>query len=422
MSALTEQAVLGALLIGGDWHAASSLTATDWTEPKHRDVYAAIAGCVEHGEPLDVVSVAERMERAGTLGDHGLEYLAALASGSTGVATLEHHVRQVRAESARRRALVALQRAQRELAEGGDASAVLAQAQTALLAEAPADALPFSTVVTSALEAAEAARDLGLRGGTPGAPTGMPFVDQRTGGMAPGRLWVVAGRPGAGKSAWVLQAAAHAARREWPVAFVSLEMGAPELGMRAIAQATGVSATGLMLGDPRAVGQLGDARVAEMRSLPFLLDTRTHRVDDLMQAAAKWRRGGTKLVVVDYLQRIAGGQGNTRNEQLGDVTRRLKRLCLDLDLCVVLVSSLNRGSERDNRNPVLADLRESGDIEFDADVVVGLRRAGLDDAPVYDVEIGILKNRSGRIGWAKQPYRFDGRSQKFMEPALREVA
>ena len=414
-----EQAVLGALLIGGDWHDASVLATDDFTDSAHRAIYAAMAEVVEAGEPLDVVTVATRMETHGTLPDDGMTYLASLFDATPTAANLKHYTAMVREQAVRRRVTRHVQSALRELAAGGEPGEVLAKAQAALLAETPPDtALTMQQVLTVAVATAEQARDDAARTGTPGAPTGFPFVDQRTGGLRPGRLWVVAGRPGAGKSAWALQAAVHAAKREHGVAVVSLEMDAAESGIRILAQQLRLSATALSGGDARAVGELlANTGRYELASLPLVLDTSAHRLGDLVQRANQWARSGIKVLVVDYLQRLDGGKGSNRNEQLGHITRALKRLSLDLGICVVILSALNRGPERESRKPALADLRESGDIEFDADVVVGLHRVSMDDLSPYEVEVGLLKNRTGHTGWCRDPYRFDGRTQRFMEQA-----
>lgn len=417
-----EQAVLGALLLGGDWYAAADFTYGDWTGANHADVYAAIAGCVEDQEPVDVVTVATRLERMGREWDGCLSYLFDLTGGALSPRSLETYARHMAGEIARRKARQALTVALNALSQDGDAMEAVARAQEALEATTRVREVTLSDAITAAQGAATQARDNAAKGGTAGAPVGLPFVDTRTGGFQPGRLWVVAGRPGAGKSAWCLQAGIHAAKRGHRVAMVSLEMGAAELATRVLAQHLGVSATLVTLGEKEAVTQvLHDPDIGRLRPLPFTVSTDLHHAGDLIAAMGKWSRQGVQVVIVDYLQRLAGGEGNTRNEQLGDITRRVKRAALSLGLCVVVVSSLNRGSEREARKPVLADLRESGDIEYDADVVVGLQRVGLEDAPVYDVELGLLKNRTGRLGWAKEPFRFDARTQKFMEQDGREI-
>lgn len=418
-----EQDVLGQLLRGADWTEARVLTASDFEEPRHRTLFAAIAELAEDDAPIDLITVGERLENSRRLDAVGFEYMGSLAMNAT-YAPLDGRVALLRRESRRRQALHAIEAAQRAVMRGDDPATALLSIAESLQGAEVRGALPIAAVLQHGLEAAERAVEQGRRHGVAGAPTGIPFVDNRTGGFQPGRLWVVAGRPGAGKSAFALQAAIHAAKRGHGVAFVSLEMGAPEIGIRAIAQQAQVSATMLTLGDPRGLEAVDRGRLAEVTSAPFLLDTDTHQIGELLAGMARLVRAGTQVVFVDYLQRIAGGEGAKRHEQIGDITRRLKRAALRLGVCVVLVSSLNRENERDKRRPVLSDLRESGDIEFDADVVMALNRIGLDDAPAYDVDIGLLKNRSGRIGWAKEPFSFDARYQRFMEqaPAYRQGA
>ena len=416
-----ERDVLGQLLRGADWSEARVLCADDFERADHRLLYAAIAELAEDDAPIDLVTVGERLEATGQLERVGWEYMGVLAADAP-LAPIETRVSLVRRESRKRSALVALAAAQRAVMGGEDPAAALANAAEALEGRETPGPLSMAAVVEKGLEAADLAASRSRMGGTAGAPTGIPFVDQRTGGFQPGRVWVLAGRPGAGKSAFALQASIHAAKRGHGVALVSLEMGAPELGIRAIAQHAGVSATMLTLGDPRGIEALDQARVNELRPIPLRVDTETHQIADLLAGLASLSRSGTRVVVIDYLQRVVGGEGSKRHEQLGDITRRLKRAALRHGLCVVVVSSLNRENERDKRRPGLSDLRESGDIEYDADVVIGLHRTGLDDTPAYDVEIGILKNRTGRIGWAREPFSFDARYQRFMEPAYRQGA
>lgn len=411
-----ERDVLGQLLRGADWTEARRLVADDFERAEHRALFGAIAELAEDDVAIDLIAVGERLERTGRLERVGWEYMGSLTADA-GYAPIETRVSLVLRESRKRQALATLAKAQLAVAKGDDPADVLASAAEALQGDETDGPLPMAAVVEKGLAAADLAVSQARFGGTAGAPTGIPFIDSRTGGFQPGRLWVIAGRPAAGKSALALQASIHAAKRGHRVAMVSLEMGAPELGIRAIAQHAGVSATMLTLGDPRGVEALDHARVGELRPLPMSVDTDTHQIGDLLAGIARQARAGAKLVVIDYLQRIVCGAGQKRHEQLGDITRRLKRAALRNGVCIAVVSSLNRENERDKRRPAISDLRESGDIEYDADVVIALNRTGLDDAPAYDVEVGILKNRTGRIGWAKDPFTFDARYQRFMERA-----
>ena len=418
-----EQAILGALLLGCDWHTASVLTAEDFSDAAHRRIYGAIAGVAEDGGPVDIITVAEWLENAGDLESaNGMAYLGELAGGVSGGAALPAYVGLLQDHAKRRRAHAALTASLQELAAGGDPADVLARAQLVLSADVAGEGIRLADVIESATQAAAQAQ-ADYKAGTGGATTGIPYLDERTGGLRGGRLWVIAGRPGAGKSALGIQALIHAAKRGIPGALVSLEMGAAEIGIRMLAQHLGLSATRLSAGHDEEVSALDGPRVATLRGLPVIFDQTAYRVSDILQRAAAWkRRHGIRLLVIDYLQRVEGGKGSSRNEEIGDVVRRLKRLALELDICVACIASLNRMSERENRRPGLMDLRESGDIEFDADVVVALRRTDMEDAPVYDVDVGILKNRTGRVGWAGTPLSFDARHQTFREIDTRYAA
>ena len=219
-AAALEQSVLGSLLLGGDWYAAADFEYRDWTGAHNGDVYAAIAGCVEEGEPVDVVTVGTRIEAMGRWWDDCTSYLLGLTDAAISPTALDVYARHLAGEIAKRKAVAALSTALKTVTEGGDAMDAVARAQEALEATVKGGAVTLSDAITAAQGVARQARENAARGGTAGAPVGIPFVDSRTGGFQPGRLWVVAGRPGAGKSAWCLQAGIHAAKRGHRVAMV----------------------------------------------------------------------------------------------------------------------------------------------------------------------------------------------------------
>lgn len=416
-----EQSVIGALLIDADaWHNLRGLAERHFYRYDHQLIFRAIAKLRADDKPTDTVTVAEALESAGHLDRAGgLPYIASLAEHTPSAANVTAYAEIVMERALSRFAMVALDDGQQLLRSGRKASDVLPDIQSrfeSLMRGAVGESLNFAQVIERGLERATLAfRQRKLRG-LAGAPTGIHRIDEDTGGLHGPRLWIVAGRPGLGKTALTLQWVLVAATQGHPVGVISLEMGADEIALRAVANRFRLCATGMALGDAEhheSLKQVAAAgRLSEFKRLPIHLDTDTLTLPGIISRVTEWRRvHKIAFAVVDHIGLIEGAPGafNTRTEQLGQISRSLKNLAKRLGVPIIAVSQLNRSVEKERRRPVLADLRDSGNLEQDADIVLMLHNS--DDGP--DIELGLLKNRAGAKGWLPGAVRFDGRTQRF---------
>lgn len=418
-----EQSVLGGLLLAPDaWpDIAGVLHGADFVKREHQLIYSVIRNLAEAGTPLDTVTVAEHLERKRSLHDAGgLVYLTALTKDTPSTANIRAYADIVSDCARRRRARDLLADAARNAETAEELSDLLGSVMTqieGIATQGTAVALSFAEAWTLAIDAMDDAAQ--SRGGIAGVPTGIPAIDKRTGGLLPRRLIVLAARPGIGKTALAQQIALHAASHGHPVGILSLEMSKEELAQRSMANAYGLNLSRLAFGDDCELRKL--TRAASDRpitGLPIQIDTDTYNLGGIEARISEWRsKHGIKLAIVDHIGLIDGGEGSTRNDHLGKITRRLKITAKRLGIPILAVSQLSRNVERDKRRPVLADLRDSGSIEQDADVCMFLHidpnenRTGSGER----LEIGLLKNRIGVTGWLPERFTFDGRTQRIRE-------
>lgn len=420
-----EQCVLGGLFVSPVAFAdVSALVAeSDFFEDCHRVIFAVMAQLVGQRREIDLVVVLDALEGQGLLdAAGGMPYLATLARDTPSAANVLAYAAIVR-NHARRRSLVTLgaQVGQWTLADP-DCEATLNRLRRALEAldggnstDGPrllADLLPG---VLEQLDE-RANRSPGTR---LGAPIGLAEVDDLLDGLCPGRLYVAAGRPGAGKSVFGLQAIRAVVAAGHDALLFTLEMPADEVVHRLLAAE-----------QPLNYGQLQAARLNEdewagladtacrLRPARLWIDDSSQLAiaDLLARARRRQRQRPLGLVVVDYLGLVKGDYGENRVLEIGSITRALKALAKELSAPVLLLAQLNRTLEqRGDKRPILSDLRESGSVEQDADVVICLYRDELHNPESPDkgcVELLVRKNRAGKTGII--PLAFQGEFCRFM--------
>jgi replicative DNA helicase len=252
--------------------------------------------------------------------------------------------------------------------------------------------------------------------GDVGIKTGIPSLDKQIGGLQKGRLIVVAARPAVGKTCLTLQISLHAAKAGHPVGICSLEMSAHELGVRAMAQSYKINVSHLFNADGLAIERAAQAMSTHpLSSWPVHFNVDQYSLADLVNQIRIWKkRDKIDLAVVDHIGLVEHHESKSANERIGNVTRTLKKLAKELDIPIIAVSQLNRGNTKENRPPILSDLRDSGSVEQDANVCIFIHKDESDmDNAVY--AIGALKNREGPSGWINQPIGFNGANQIFYE-------
>lgn len=416
-----EQAVLGSLMIdNGAWERLGKLSEGDFFRRDHRIIFSAISHLAEDETPFDVLTVAEHLERKGTLQDVGdLPYLTTLHQNTPSAANAGRYASIVRDRAQRRQIAKILQEMIGTLISAESASEALAEAQSRLESvahESAGRSVDFKAVIQRAIEAVDDAAERRMQGGTVGVPTGFPTLDARTGGFHGQRLWVVAARPSIGKSAITLQMALHAASRGHRVGIVSLEMPAEEIGQRALANRLGINLTKLSQGHDEELGAVVKGS-QNLSGFNLFVDDDTYSLSGIISRITEWRRNERiNFAIVDHIGLVEGNDSMNRNDHLGKVTRALKKTAKRMDMPIVAVSQLSRGVEKEKRLPKLSDLRDSGSIEQDADICMFLHCDEADEeVPEKKMSIGLLKNRGGVRGWLPNLFIFEGRTQRFRE-------
>lgn len=418
-----EQSLLGACLLSGTaiTAAATIVRADDFYKPAHRHIWNTITDLRDQGHPVDPVTVAEHLERTGLLQEAGgPALLISLQTGTPSTASAPRYAR-----------IVAERAAMRELIAVGTEIAEIGWSLPADITAATSTARALLDDLVARQEGAR--RRLHLIGDTlddyldllehrsdgepPGLRTGWTQLDELLGGLRAGQLIVVAGRPGMGKSIVGGQLARHAAEQHVPALVVSAEMGREELLDRQMAAVTKLSSRNLRDGKiaPNDWGRIGDG-AARLANVPlWILDDEAATVEAARAHAATILAANATdgpvpaLLVVDYLQllQVSRPTGN-RVTDIGQISGGLKRMARELGCPVVALAQLNRGLEaRIDKRPTLPDLRESGSIENDADVVIGLYRDdyyNTDSKEAGTIEMIVLKQRSGPTGTARQAF------------------
>jgi len=431
-----EKSVLGAILIHNDAfnHAAELIDSRDFFRDAHRRIFDKMVSLSERNEAIDLVTLKEELRRSGELEEvGGPAYIASLADGVPRTANVEHYARIVK-EKATLRNLI--HSANRILADAyqaeEDADLILDGAEKAIF-EIAEDRIregfvPLRDLVQSSFATIEKLQQ--HKGLVTGVPTGFVDLDEMTSGLQPSDLVLVAARPSMGKTSFVLNIAQHiGTQTEMTVGFFSLEMSKEQLFMRMLTSEARIDAHRFRSGHlnekdygrlSHALGTLAEARV-------FIDDTASIGV---LEMRAKARRlqaeHGLHLLVIDYIQLMQGrGRFESRQQELASISRSLKGLAKELKVPIVALSQLSRAPEtRSDHRPQLSDLRESGALEQDADLVMFIFReeqyrtedGQADQATEGVAEIIVGKQRNGptgtvKLAFVKEHTRFENLAQ-----------
>ena len=410
----SERAVLAAILLDADRHLASTSTRLkpdDYYFERHRLLYEAMLALQESDSPIDLRTVQARLEQRDQFeAAGGVAYLATLEVDLPDLGRVDSYVEIIKERALRRRLIDACTTIYRTALDGGlEARDALDRAEQAVM-ELSEEAVsrtfvPLDQVYRETMERLERRSSNDF----PGLRTGFVDFDRMTHGLQPGNLIIIAGRPGMGKTSLALNIATHVAHQEKKAAgFFSLEMSEQEIAMRVLCSTTDIPFHRLRGGrlGTRDWSRLHEAVETGRDSCLFIDDSAN---PSLLEVASKARRlkaqRGLALVVVDYLQLMnAGGRYENRNLEIGAITRGLKQLAKELEVPVVALSQLSRLPERRGKDhrPQLADLRESGNIEQDADIVVFVYREEMyqrDDPDVQGMaQLIVAKHRNGETG------------------------
>lgn len=397
-----EQSVIGALLHDNSayWIICDKLDKMDFYDDMHKSIYSTISQMIESSVPADVITVTEENEKI------DLAYVGTIAKNCIGAANIERYAEIVSQKAAIRRFHDAGLQITEASMESDDAEEMAHNAYSAIEHAANTKHVTKEDTITDILkdrvEALEKRFESG--GGLVGISTGFADIDEATLGLKPADLIIVAARPSMGKTSFAMNIAENVAASGGSVMVFSLEMSKTDLVDRSICSYGKVDSTRFRSGKledrdwPRVTSSVGAITGWKLHidDTPSM----THQ-KMLVRAREKLRTHGLDLVVVDYLQ-LMSAEGNNRNEQISTISRGLKMMARELNVPVIVLSQLNRELERrPNKRPVLADLRDSGAIEQDADVVMFIYRDEIYNEESPDkgtAEIDISKQRAGPIG------------------------
>jgi replicative DNA helicase len=426
-----ERSVLGAILLDNNAlnTAIENLRAEDFFLDQHRRVFTQMIALGEAQQAIDLITLTEELHRRGDLeASGGAPYLASLADGMPKVSNVEHYARIVKEKAMLRNLIHTTHNIQQRAFEGEDGADMIldnAESSIFLLAEdrVKAGLIPVKDIVRDNFERLEKIFKEGKS--ITGIPTGYVELDKLTSGLQPSELLILAARPSQGKTALALNLAENIAiRAGQPVAIFSLEMSKESLLQRLVASVAQIDAHKFR------TGHLSRSDWTSMTDALGTISSAPLWVDDagsisVLEIGAKARRlkrdKGLSLLIVDYLQLItARGRFGNRQEEVASISRGLKGLAKELQIPVLVLSQLTRAPERDERGPQLSDLRESGAIEQDADVVMFIYRphffkAGASPEEREETELRIAKQRNGPTDNVK--FVFRSRLTRFEEAA-----
>jgi replicative DNA helicase len=425
--------VLGGLMLDDNaWdNISGSLAAEDFYRSDHRIIYRVMADLVERNNPLDIITISEALEGIGELENvGGLAYISDLAS-STPTASNIHAYAQIVRERATVRSLISVAH---EIADSGfnpdgrNSATLIDEAESKVFKisdDRPSNGGPESVrpLLTRAVERIDVLFQ--TKGALTGISSGFRDIDEMTSGLQPADLIIVAGRPSMGKTSFMMNIAESAViSGTSPVLVFSMEMPSDSLVLRMLSSLGRIDQTKIR------TGQLGDDDWPRLTSAVTLLNDKPLFIDDTPalspnEIRSRARRvarehGKLGMILLDYIQLMqVTGTSENRAGEISEISRSLKSIAKEFDCPVIAGSQLNRSLEqRPDKRPIMSDLRESGAIEQDADVIMAIYRDEVyhEDAEKGIAEIIILKQRNGPIG--RKKLAFVGQYTKFEDLAV----
>lgn len=418
-----EKSVLGSMMLSAEAVdlASEVLNTEDFYIPKHRQIFAAMLDINARNGAVDVVTLLEELERRGTADSSGgIEYLTELSIFTPSAANVSNYIKIVEERSIMRRLMHAGTAITRDAMQGSKSvEAMLDDAERRIFNIAMHNNEDTLTQIRPVVyESYQRINTLiNLKGKLTGVPTGYTDLDSMTSGLQKSDLIIIAARPSQGKTALGLNIAAHAAIREGKtVAIFSLEMSKEQLVMRLFASEARVNMQNVNHGTPSSqeLLKLAEANLTLANANMYIDDRSNISVAEIRSKCRRLKaRNGLDMIVIDYLQLMKTPNGSdNRVQEVSELTRSLKILARELNVPVVLLSQLSRKAAE--RKPAMSDLRESGAIEQDADIIIMIYRdpSRTDD---NSAEIIVAKNRNGPVDsifltWIGEYTRFENRT------------
>lgn len=434
-----EQAVLGAIFIEPSALTVVSeiLIPEDFYRSTHQKIYNVMLKLSDKGKAVDLITVTEELAAAKTLEDiGGVSYLSELGASVPTAANIEYYARIVEEKSLLRRLIrTATNIAQDGYAREDEVDDLLGDAEKRIMEVASRkNSGAFQNISDVLVRTYDNIETLHNRvGDITGIPTGFTELDKMTAGFQRNDLIIVAARPSVGKTAFALNIAQNVATKtDESVAIFSLEMGAEQLVMRMLCAEGNINAQNLRTGSltDEDWGKLTMAMGSLSNSSIFIDDTPGIRISEIRSKCRRLKQEhGLGMILIDYLQLIQGSGRSSENRQqeVSEISRTLKALARELEVPVIALSQLSRGVEqRQDKRPMMSDIRESGSIEQDADIVAFLYRDDYYDKESENkniIEIIIAKQRNGPVGtvqlaFVKEYNKFVNLERRFDETSI----
>lgn len=408
-----EQSVIGGILLEGDKaldRIEGLLAEDDFYRQEHRLIFAAVRTLANSGSPIDVITVAEALELSGILQRiGGLPYLGSIAQNVPSAANIKRYAEIVKGRALQRRLLALATEIQSSCyAPGADVAQIISKADAAMVQLIDTGTDEPTLLYDAMADAIQDIDDRATGHRSSGLLTGIADFDAITDGLEPGQLVIVAARPSVGKTAFALNVADHVTQQGKTVAFFSLEMTRRELTQRLIALRAKVSVSEMRSGqldknhDKNQWSRISECQAKAHGQRLFLIDRSAIGISYVRAVARNIKRKhGLGLIVVDYLG-LMKGEGQNRTQEIGSLSRGLKALAKELQVPIIALAQLNRETEkRQDKRPMLSDLRDSGEVEQDSDIVAMLHCEALSNPlPVWLglAELFVRKNRNGPLG------------------------
>lgn len=424
-----EAATLGSMLLEGEavGLALEALHPEDFYRHPHRRIFESISDIYMSGQQPDELVLCEHLKGNGELESvGGVDYVRGLVSSVPSAANVERYAQIVKDKALARRLIEVCTDVLRQAYDSADASELVDRAESLVYGvsshrEAGREVRSIRDILDEEFKKLEARQ--GDHRIITGIPTGLKRLDELTGGLQPSDLIILAARTSVGKSSLALNIIDSVARREnRPVLLFSVEMSKEQVAGRMLATRCNLSFLDLRTGylpqedwDSIVTEGMGDLREAPI----FVDDTPSIGIVPLRARARRMRSTkGVELIVVDYLQLVKGPRTENRQQEVAEISRALKALARELEVPVIALSQIRRAAEdRPGGRPQLTDLRESGAIEQDADVVLMLHRAKTDEeGPTSEAYLEIAKQRNGPTG--KIPLTFNRKRMMFTAPYI----
>lgn len=409
-----ESTLLANLLLEASLLPDVDLLPEEFSSSTHREIYRAILDTEAASEPVDIVTVGVRLERQ-TAGRNWMTVLAPMCKEAVRTGDVGYYARRVReAAQVRRAGEIAARLTENVTADGMSAVDAAVRDLIALGMTRKNHEYGIKQILMVAVDEMQRAAD--NPDALVGVPTGLKDLDEALGGLHPGDLIVIGARPAMGKTAWLLNVAD---RCDVPAGIISGEQGHNQVGFRLLSMNSKISVHHMRTGAVEEEGWPQITRaVSQMQNRQLWVNDKPNpSIDDVIRQARKWHhQNGIKLLLIDYLQKLRGDPRLSKREQIADAVVRLKELARDLEIPVLVLAQVNRDVEkRVNKRPLASDLKESGEIEQEADQILTLYRDEVYDEKTEHAgvcEVSVCKNRHGptgiiRVIWQAECMRFE---------------